>query len=254
MPLNIKIENFQGPFDLLLHLIKKNKMNIYDIKIHDITEQYIQYINNMKDMDLEVTSEFIVIAASLIEIKSKVLLPKPKLDESAADDEKDPRKQLVDKLLQYKRFKAAAEFFKERALNIGKMYGKMPEIIEVKNKPENMEEILKGTDMEKLHEIYKKLIDLYTSKLNKENTVNKNITVDKFKLEDKMEYIVEILESKKKIRFSTVVESCSFKIERIITFVALLELVKLRTISIMQYKNFSEIYIERVIEYGGESQ
>ncbi|WP_333861629.1 segregation/condensation protein A [Clostridium sp.] len=253
MPLNIKIENFQGPFDLLLHLIKKNKMNIYDIKIHDITEQYIKYINSMKEMDLEITSEFIVIAASLIEIKSRMLLPKPKLEEDNKDREKDPRKQLVDKLLQYKRFKAAAEFFKERALNIGRMYGKMPEIIEVKNKSEDMEEILKGIDIGKLHEVYYKLINLYKSKLNRENTVNENITVDKFKLEDKMEYIIEVLENKRKIGFSRVIENCSFKIERIITFVALLELVKLRNISIMQYKNFGEIYIERVIEYGGES-
>ncbi|WP_368487806.1 segregation/condensation protein A [Clostridium sp. BJN0013] len=252
MPLNIKIENFQGPFDLLLHLIKKNKMNIYDIKIHDITEQYIQYINSMKDMDLEITSEFIVIAASLIEIKSKMLLPKPKLDEDVEDDEKDPRKQLVDKLLQYRRFKVAAEFFKERSLNIGRMYGKMPEIIEIKNKPENMEEVLKDINIEELYGIYKKLVDLYTSKLNKEDMVNKNITVDEFKLEDKMEYIMEVLENRRKIKFSTIIESCSFKIERIITFVALLELVKLRTISIMQYKNFSEIYIERIIEYGGQ--
>lgn len=252
MPLNIKIENFQGPFDLLLHLIKKNKMNIYDIKIHDITEQYIKYINNMKDMDLEVTSEFIVIAASLIEIKSRMLLPKPKLEEDEENEEKDPRKQLVDKLLQYKRFKAAAEFFKERALNIGRMYGKMPEIIEVRNEPENMEEILKGIDIEKLHEIYHKLINLYASKLNRDNTVNENIVVDKFKLEDKMEYIIEVLGDNRKVGFSKVIENCSFKIERIITFVALLELVKLRSISIMQYKNFSEIYIERVTEYGEE--
>ncbi|HAG42681.1 MAG TPA: segregation/condensation protein A, partial [Clostridium sp.] len=82
MALSIKITNFEGPFDLLLHLIKKNEMDIYDVKIMEITNQYLQYLNDMKEMDLEITSEFIVIAATLIEIKSKLLLPKPKVEES----------------------------------------------------------------------------------------------------------------------------------------------------------------------------
>lgn len=250
MALNIKIENFQGPFDLLLHLIKKNKMNIYDIKIYEITEQYIQYINDMRDMDLDITSEFIVTAASLIEIKSRMLLPKPKLEEVVEEEEMDPRKELVDKLLQYKKFKVVSEFFRERSLNIGRMYGKMPEIIERKNKNENTAEILKGIAVEDLYDIYKKLITVYTSKLNKETVINEDITVDEFRLEDKMKYITKIMESKRKIKFSTVIEKCSFKIERIIVFIALLELVKLRTISIMQYENFSEIYVERIIEHG----
>ena len=86
MSLNIKIENFEGPFDLLLHLIKKNEMDIYDIKIYEITTQYLNYINNMKELDLEVTSEFIVIAATLLEIKSKMLLPKQVVEENEEDE------------------------------------------------------------------------------------------------------------------------------------------------------------------------
>jgi len=88
MPLSIKVTNFEGPFDLLLHLIKKNEMNIYDINIIEITNQYLEYLKSMKEMDLEVTSEFIVIAATLIEIKSKYLLPKHK-EEHSEDEEND---------------------------------------------------------------------------------------------------------------------------------------------------------------------
>ncbi|GAE02350.1 segregation and condensation protein A [Clostridium botulinum B str. Osaka05] len=109
MPLNIKIHNFDGPFDLLLHLIKKNKMEIYDVSIYEITNQYLQYLNRMEELDLEITSEFIVMAATLIEIKSKYLLPK--VEEEKEEEENDPQKELLDKLLEYKKFKAAAEFF-----------------------------------------------------------------------------------------------------------------------------------------------
>ena len=98
---NIKIGQFDGPFDLLLHLIKQNKMDIYDIKIYEITKQYLDYINKMKEFDMEIASEFIVVAATLLEIKSKTLLPKPKLEEV----EEDPRKDLVERLLEYKLLK-----------------------------------------------------------------------------------------------------------------------------------------------------
>lgn len=250
MSLNIKIENFQGPFDLLLHLIKKNKMNVYDIKIYDITEQYMKYINNMKDMDLEITSEFIVMAASLMEIKSRMLLPKAKSEKIVQEDEKDPKKELINKLLKYKKFKMAAEFFKERLLNVGRMYGKMPEIIDIKNEPKDIEMVLKDINMESLYQIYKKLIDLYKNKLNQGDVVDRNIIVDEFKLEDKMDYIRKVLDNKRRVKFSTVIENCCFKIEKIVTFVALLELAKLKIVSIMQYENFDEIYIEGVVNYG----
>lgn len=246
MSLNIKIENFEGPFDVLLHLIKKNKMNIYDIKIYEITEQYLKYINDMRDMDLNITSEFIVIAASLIEIKSKTLLPKVSLDETDENEKEDPRKELVDKLLQYKKFKMAAEFLRSRCDNIGRMYGKKPEIIEVKGK--DISEILKGITMLDMYENYTRMMKEYASKFNNETVLYKKISMDKFKLEDKIIYIKDITYKKKKVEFSSIMKNCPFKIEKIITFLALLELIKLKVIFVVQGKNFSEIYIERVIE------
>ena len=113
----IKIAKFEGPFDLLLHLIKKHEMDIYNIEINKITNQYIQYLDDMKIMDLEITSEFIVVAATLIEIKSKKLLPVFKEEENV---EEDLEKNLVEKLIEYKKFKNASLFLKEKYINTEK--------------------------------------------------------------------------------------------------------------------------------------
>lgn len=127
----IKINDFEGPFDLLLHLIKKNQMSIYNVKIFEITNQYLKYLSDMKEMDLEITSEFIVVAATLIEIKSKYLLPKPKKQD---EDEEDEEIKLIEKLIVYRKIKGVSSFFKERYLNAGEVYGKKPEIIEEKKR------------------------------------------------------------------------------------------------------------------------
>ncbi|KZL94240.1 segregation/condensation protein A [Clostridium magnum] len=246
MSLNIKIENFEGPFDLLLHLIKKNKMDISDIKIYEITNQYLEYIHTMEEMDLEITSEFIVIAATLIEIKSKLLLPKSKDDESAADlDEKDSEKELIEKLIQYKKFKNAALFLKEREQGAGRIFSKKPEIIEEKKKNVNPKDFLEGVSILKLYELYSNLITTYRNKINSSNVINKEIPIDKFKIEDKMEYLKENIQIGKKVLFSDIINECTSKIEAVVTFLALLELMKLRYIIVVQEQNFTEIYVER---------
>jgi segregation and condensation protein A len=142
MALSIKIENFEGPFDLLLHLIKKSKMSIYDIKLNEITKQYLEYLRDMKEMDLEITSEFIVIASTLLEIKSRELLPKPPKEEEEELDENDIKRQLIGKLIEYKKFKIAASFFREREINTGITFSKKPEIIEDK-KQVDISQVLK---------------------------------------------------------------------------------------------------------------
>ena len=108
----IKVADFEGPFDLLLHLIKKNKMDIYNVEIYKVTNQYLEYLNTRKVMDLEITSEFIVVAATLIEIKSKNLLPKVKVEEE--ENEEDIEIKLMERLIEYKRFKAVSEFFNDK--------------------------------------------------------------------------------------------------------------------------------------------
>lgn len=247
MSVNIKIQNFEGPFDLLLHLIKKNKMDIYDIRIYEITNQYLDYIHAMEEMDLEITSEFIIIAATLIEIKSKLLLPKNKNDESAADmEEEDPRKELMDKLLQYRRFKTIAVLLKDRELGTGRMFSKKPEIIEEKKKVIEPSEFLKGITMLRLYEIYNNLIIIYSNKMNTSNAINREIPIEKFRIEDKMEYLRENIRFGEKVIFSSMVNDCISKIEIVVTFLALLELIKLKVVAVVQEQNFKEIYIERM--------
>ncbi|MDP4144821.1 MAG: segregation/condensation protein A [Bacillota bacterium] len=245
MSLNIKIENFEGPFDLLLHLIKKNEMDIYDIKIYEITSQYLEYIDTMKEMDLEVTSEFIVIAATLLEIKSKILLPKSK--DSENDDNLDPRKELVDKLLEYKRYKLAAELLKEKEIDAGVIFTKKPEIIDDYLSEEiDNSSLLKGISILDLYNIYEKLITRFNSKINTSNVISREIPVDSYKIEDKMDFLRSEILKNNHMRFSELIFSCANKIELVVTFLALLELIKLRQISVTQEDNFNEIYIEGV--------
>ncbi|MBO0436935.1 segregation/condensation protein A [Vagococcus fluvialis] len=124
--LNVKLEIFEGPLDLLLHLIKTLEIDIYDIPISEITEQYMYYIRSMKELDLELAGEYIVMAATLMSIKSKTLLPKVEVEllESDYEDEIDPREQLVAQLLEYRKFKYAASILKEKEVERGKFYTK----------------------------------------------------------------------------------------------------------------------------------
>lgn len=245
MALNIKIENFEGPFDLLLHLIKKNEMDIYDIKIYDITTQYLKYLDEMKEIDLEITSEFIVTAATLLEIKSKMLLPKSNENEESQEEE-DPRKELVSKLLEYKKFKLVANFLAEREKKFGIVFQKKPEIIEEKKGNIDNKDILKDITILHLFNIYNKLITNYRNKMNTDNVIEKEIPLDKFKVEDKMLEISNEIISSKKVYFSKLMNKCASKIEKVVTFLALLELMKRRMISVIQEGNFKEIYIEEI--------
>lgn len=242
MQLNVKTLNFEGPFDLLLHLIKINEMDIYDIKIYEITTQYIDYLKELKEMDLEITSEFIVIAATLIEIKSKMLLPKEK-KEVEEENEKDPREELVEKLLQYKKFKVVSQFLKER--EVGLMFSKKPEIIP--DPDYNFKEIFKDITLIKLLTIYNELMDRFRNKMNTENIIQKLIPLDVFKIEDKMIALKEILFYNNNLSFQNIIKNYSSKIEIVVTFLAMLELIKLREIKVTQYENFNEIYLERII-------
>jgi len=245
MPLSIKVTNFEGPFDLLLHLIKKNEMNIYDINIFEITNQYLEYLKNMKEMDLEVTSEFIVIAATLIEIKSKHLLPKNK-EEQSTDEEIDIEKELLNKLIEYRKFKVIAENLKIREQGAGIMFTKKPEIIEEDNKNNKEMDFLQNITMLDLYNLYNNLMQKYIDKMNTNNIINKKILVDEYKIEDKMEELRQKLDSFGKVHFTKLIYGYSSKIEVIVTFLALLELIKIRSVRVIQESNFKDIYLERV--------
>lgn len=247
MTLKIKVSNFEGPFDLLLHLIKKNEMDIYDIKIYEVTNQYLEYIEDMKEMDLEITSEFIVVAATLLEIKSKMLLPKEK-KKVEDEEEEDPRKQLIDKLIEYRKFKAAAEFLRLRKDEAGITFSKKPEIIEEKHKNYSNENLFKDITMLELYNLYNALMNRYINKQNTENIIQTRIPTDKYKIEDKMDEIKSRLLEHNRVNFLDVVFECESKNEVVVTFLALLELIKLRAVKVLQENNFKEIFVERITE------
>lgn len=238
----IKINDFEGPFDLLLHLIKKNQMSIYNVKIFEITNQYLKYLNDMKEMDLDITSEFIVIAATLIEIKSKYLLPKPKKEE---ENEEDHEKNLIEKLIEYKKIKAVSLFFKERYISAGEVFAKKPEIIEDKREVVVAADLLKDINLIDLFNIYNNLLEIYNNKQNRNNVIQKKIYVDQYKIEDKLEYIMDKLKNESVNSFSEFIESCECKLECVVTFLALLEMIKQRMVKVYQSDSFSKILIER---------
>ena len=245
MSLNIKVTNFEGPFDLLLHLIKKNEMDIYDINIFEITNQYLLYLKSMSEMDLEVTSEFIVIAATLIQIKSMRLLPKNK-EENSSDEEKDIEAELLNKLIEYRKYKVIAGKLKMIEQDAGIMFSKKPEIIEEDNKNVKEIDFLKNVTMLDLYNLYNNLMQQYINKMNVNNVINTNILVDEYKIEDKMEELKDALDLFGKVYFSKLIYGYSSKIEVIVTFLALLELIKIRSVRVIQESSFKDIYLERV--------
>lgn len=243
----IKVADFEGPFDLLLHLIKKNKMDIYNIEIYKITNQYLRYLDEMKEMDLEITSEFIVIAATLIEIKSKSLLPKVKVED---ENEEDIENKLKLRLIEYKQIKAVSSFFKERHINSGEIYSKKPEIIEIEEEkaPKSNEDIFKNLTLIDLYNIYNNILDTYHNKQNNINVVQRKIYTDKYKVEDKMKELLDRFNNANVIEFRSIIKESESKLETVVTFLALLELIKLRIIIAYQEGNFKEILMKRRVE------
>lgn len=240
----IKVADFEGPFDLLLHLIKKNEMDIYNVELYDITNQYLDYLNSMKEMDLEITSEFIVVAATLIEIKSKKLLPKVKID---VEDEEDIEEKLKLRLIEYKIFKNATAFFKDKYTSSGDVYAKKAEIIEEKTSFDNTD-LFKNTTLVDLYQLFNKLLENYRDKQNVNNVIQRKIYVDKYRIEDKMEYLEARFKEQKTIEFSELIYESECKLEVVVTFLALLEMIKLRSIKVFQDDSFETILIQRRVQ------
>lgn len=238
----IKVANFEGPFDLLLHLIRKHEMDIYNVEIYKITNQYLKYLDDMKVMDLEVTSEFIVVAATLIEIKSKKLLPKVKEED---ENEEDIEKNLLEKLIEYKKIKGVSSFFKDRYISAGDVYPKKAEIIDEIVTETNNDDIFKNTTLLDLYNIYNNILENYKNKQNTANIIQKKIYVDKYKVEDKMESLLKLFDIKEVMEFDDLVRACECKLEVVVTFLALLELIKIRMVKIYQDDNFGNILVKR---------
>lgn len=230
----VTIDNFDGPLDLLLHLIKEQDIDIYDIKIEDITKQYLDYIRHMKELNLEIASEYLVMASELIEMKSKMLLPKKKEKEDD-DYEEDPRELLIERLLAYKRYKEVTSEFKDLELNRKMVFTREPDNLNRYVKEDENSEDLGVAD----------LIDAFNNLLKRkelDRPIATKITKKELSVTEKVNKIKNILRNKKKINFEDIFE-VSTKEEVIISFLSVLEMVKKDEILLTQEGNFKNIVI-----------
>lgn len=226
---SFKLEIFEGPLDLLLLLIRKNKVSIYDIPIAQITDQYIEYINQMEKMDLDISGKFLVLASQLLYIKSKMLLPKHEEDE----EEEDPRQELVQRLEEYKKYKGVLSFFDQRK-NIGDyLFFKFPDELE-QQKPEN-ENIPFYRLFEALNRVLKR--QECNLALSSEDAFKGIITTGQVSVRSKVSSIKQRLKKKKKIKFLELFSDSKSKSEIVAIFLAVLELVKLEKILINYNKD-----------------
>ena len=244
MSISIKLQAFEGPLDLLLHLIEKNKVNIYDIPIVSITDQYLNFIKQMENKNLDIMSEFLVMAATLISIKSKMLLPKKEKTEE--DSEIDPREELVERLLEYKKYKFICNELKDKQMDAQRVIFKESSIPdEVKNYEEKIpvEKLLADIDLSKLYKIFKNVMKKQVDKIDTIRSDFGKIEREEFSINDKIKYIKNLSQTSKVLSFKELLEKTSSKQEIIATFLAILELIKMGLIQIKQENNFDDIEI-----------
>lgn len=242
MSLSVKLQAYEGPLDLLLHLIDKNKVNIYDIPIVEITEQYLDYVNAMEEQDLNIVSEFLVIAATLLDIKSKMLLPKQVMEEG----EEDPRQELVEKLLEYKMFKYMSFVLKDRQVEANRTLFKGPTIppqVSEYEQPINMEELIGDLTLRKLNDIFNQVIKRQIDKVDKVRSNFGEIEKDEVNLADKIKDVLDYSKKYKKFSFRKLLMEQYSKMHIIVSFLAILELMKLGRINVVQDGIFDDIMI-----------
>jgi segregation and condensation protein A len=238
MAYKVKLESFEGPLDLLLFLIKKNEVDIYNIPVATITQQYLEYLEIIQLLDLEAASDFIFMAATLMRIKAQMLLPKPSIED---EDEQvdDPRRELVYRLLEYKRFKDAAVGLAEKEDQARQLYPRGTFAIE---RAGLEEEMLVSSDVTLFDLIaaFKRLVE-QSKKVTIHRVVVINVT-----LEERIEYIQKILAERAEIEFPALFRAEDDKIVWIVTFIALLEMIKQHFIRAIQPKPFDVIIMQKI--------
>lgn len=235
MELDLKINEFEGPLDLLLHLIKENKMDIFDIKIEEITEQYLSYIRKQESMNLEIDSEYLVLASELIEIKSKLLLPHEK--EVLDEEESDPREELMNRLLEYQAYKEITKTLKEKELIRQEIYTKAPSSL--KEFVDSDTDIKMDITLDDLVDAFQKFLERKKESKPLATKVTENeITVSSRRSDIKM-----LLSKGKKVSFFKLFPVYT-KEYVVATFLAVLEMVKNKEIIITQNDTFDDIVCE----------
>ena len=243
MALSVKLEVFEGPLDLLLHLIEKNKVDIYDIPIVEITAQYLEYIRQMQTQDMNVMSEFLVMAATLLDIKCRMLLPKEVNEEG---EEEDPRAELVQRLLEYKMYKYMSYELKDRQVDAGRTLFKgrtLPREIEDYKPPVDFEALLGDADLNKLQRLFKIVMRRQEDKIDPVRSQFGRIEKDEIDMDEKAVRIEEYIRFHKTFSFRELLEKQHSKMEIIVTFLVMLELMKVGKVSIVQEDTFEDIII-----------
>ncbi|MBI1799685.1 MAG: segregation/condensation protein A [Candidatus Eisenbacteria bacterium] len=237
----VKLARFEGPLDLLLHLIKRDEIDIYDIPIARITQQYLAYIELMRSLDLEVAGEFLVMAATLMRIKAKMLLPLPGIGEE--DEEGDPREELVQRLIEYRQFKEAAGTlkFKEGERRLLFERGMVPGEDEAGPLP------LAPVTLFDLLDALNRVM----SRVPAETVYE--VEGDLYDVEDKMAWIASTVADRGSLSFSELLLRCRARAEMIVTFIALLELIKLGQVAVLQDQNFGDIVLVARMPEGSET-
>lgn len=237
MNIEFRINEFEGPLDLLLHLIKESKMDIMNIEIESITKQYMDYLEEQEKMNLEIASEYLVLASELLEIKSKMLLPSYK-DENE-EEEEDPREQLVNRLLEYQAYKEITKVLQEKESLRREIYTKSPE--NIKNYIDEVKEINIDVSLDDLVEAFKK----YLQRKQDNKPLKTKVTVNEISVSSRRHDIKRLLKTKKKVSFFELFPVIS-KEYVVATFLAILEMAKSQELRITQNDTFDDIICEVV--------
>jgi segregation and condensation protein A len=234
----IKLENFEGPLDLLCHLIDKNKMNIYDIRLSEITDQYIEYINEMEKMNLEVTSEFIIMASTLLYLKSKNLLPTEVEDEKELSEE-----ELLQRIIEYKKYKEISKKLRENYIIFSKRCYKLQETIELPK-----QKIQKEYNKEIISQMYENVIEKNSSRLNQNaKNIEKIAITDTYTVGSKVKEMFRELLKKRKFVFNKLYKISENNKQEIVTaFTGLLELSRRSKVTTSQEELFGDIVVEKI--------
>lgn len=254
MSISYKLEKFEGPLDLLLHLIEKNKVSIYDIPIVEITQQYLDYVSQMEKEDLNLVSEFLVMAATLIDIKSRMLLP---LEVDEDGEEEDPRAELVARLLEYKMYKMMALELQEMEEGAQHMLYKQPTIPKEVAKyepPVDLDQLLGDLTLARLKAIFESVMKRQEDKIDPVRSKFGNIKKEPVSLEQKIKSVLSYARQHRKFSFRQMLEQQTDKLEVVVSFLAVLELMKIGKIHLVQEHIFDDMYIETLEPEGEEAE
>ena len=255
MTISYKLEKFEGPLDLLLHLIEKNKIDIYDIPIVEITKQYLDYVNQMEKEDLNIVSDFLVMAATLLDIKSRMLLPALEVEEDG--EETDPRAELVARLLEYKKYKLLAQELAEMEDQAGDVLFKKPTVpreVAKYEPPVDLDQVLDGLTLAKLQRIFDSVMRRQKEKVDPIRSKFGTIKREPISLETKIMDVMHYARKHRKFSFRQMLERQRDKLEVVVSFLAILELMKIGKIHLTQEHTFDDMWIETLEEEGEEGE